>query len=117
MPTKKQTFHYGYVALRDQQVVLGTLPHLTTKSASVSACSSPHRDVGLHEVVLCEVADPLLRDDDVRVEGHDLRADVLDVLLLHPEQCVPVLLLRHLHVRLGLQSTKPFNPLFATVLS
>lgn len=62
-----------------------------------------YRDVGLHEVVLCEVADALLGDDDVRVESHDLRADVLYVLLLHPEQGVPVLLLRHLNVCLALR--------------
>ena len=65
-----------------------------------------HRDVGLHEVVLREVADALLGDDDVRVEGHDLRADVLDVLFLHSEQGVPVLLFRHLDVSLALQIHK-----------
>lgn len=65
-----------------------------------------HRDVGLHEVVLREVADALLGDNDVRVEGDDLRADVLDVLFFHPEQGVPVLLFRHLDVSLALQIHK-----------
>lgn len=35
--------------------------------------------------------DALLGDDDVGVEGHDLGAHLLDVLLLHPQQRVPVL--------------------------
>lgn len=43
-----------------------------------------HRNVSLHEVVLGEIADALLGDDDVGVERHDLRTDVLDVFLLHP---------------------------------
>mmetsp|Transcript_14603 Transcript_14603/g.29778 ORF Transcript_14603/g.29778 Transcript_14603/m.29778 type:complete len:428 (+) Transcript_14603:27-1310(+) len=60
------------------------------------------RDARLGEIVLGEVTHALLCDDNVGVKGDDLRALVLDVLLLHAEHGVPVGLVSDLDVRLGL---------------
>eukprot|EP00968_Pinguiococcus_pyrenoidosus_P015771 scaffold1469_cov257-Pinguiococcus_pyrenoidosus.AAC.4 len=59
-------------------------------------------DACLREVMLGQVRDAFLRHDDVRPEGDDVGAQVLDVLLLHPQHAFEVLFIRDLHVRLRL---------------
>ena len=59
-------------------------------------------DARLAQVVGGEVAESLLRDHNVGLEGGDLRANALDPVLLHLEQHRPVLLLGDLDVGLVL---------------
>mmetsp|Transcript_68054 Transcript_68054/g.146776 ORF Transcript_68054/g.146776 Transcript_68054/m.146776 type:complete len:470 (-) Transcript_68054:203-1612(-) len=64
--------------------------------------STEGSDVRLQQIVLGKVRHALLGDHNVWLEGHNLGAQLLDVLLLLAQQCVEVVLVHDFHVGLAL---------------
>eukprot|EP00967_Tisochrysis_lutea_P095349 scaffold139008_cov35-Tisochrysis_lutea.AAC.3 len=72
----------------------GTMDDCGTRSARNAVIvrlsdAADHGDISLHKVVLRKIRDAFFGDNDVRLEGNNLRADLFNGLLFLPEEFLP----------------------------